>query len=101
MVYTATLTKTGQITVPKPVRDFLGLTPGKKIVFKPDIDSYRLECEKTATEIAQKIDQLIPDDVRENYMKNYAGLSSTEMQEKWLESKEATEYFEAERKRTQ
>ena len=101
MVYTATLTKTGQITVPKPVRDFLGLVPGQKITFRRSKDSYRLEREQTATEIAHTIDQLIPDDVREHYMDNYAGLTSSEMQEKWLESKEATAYFEAERKRTQ
>ena len=52
----------------------------------------------TATEIAERIDQLIPDDVHENYMKNYAGLTSSEMRKKWLETPAAKEYFEEDRR---
>lgn len=100
MVYTATLTKAGQITIPKAVRQILGLKPGQTVTFHRDKDTIRLEGEKSATEIAHKIDELIPDDIRDDYMKNYAGLTSSEMQEKWLETPEAKVHFKEERKRS-
>lgn len=39
---TATLTSKSQITVPKAVRDALGLSPGDKIRFVPSLNGYRL-----------------------------------------------------------
>ncbi len=35
---TATVTTKGQITIPKPVRDLLGLSPGSKIEFRRNAD---------------------------------------------------------------
>ncbi|MBI2542835.1 MAG: type II toxin-antitoxin system PrlF family antitoxin [Candidatus Aenigmarchaeota archaeon] len=32
------LTSKGQITIPKPIREHLGLKPGKRVVFMPDED---------------------------------------------------------------
>ncbi len=31
---TTTVTTKGQVTIPKPIRDFLGLTPGSQVVFE-------------------------------------------------------------------
>lgn len=39
---TATLTSKSQITVPKAVREALGLGPGDKIRFVPSLGGYRL-----------------------------------------------------------
>ena len=39
---TATLTSKSQITVPKAVREALGLSPGDKIRFVPSLNGYRL-----------------------------------------------------------
>ena len=39
---TATLTSKSQITVPKAVREALGVAPGDKIVFVPAWQGYRL-----------------------------------------------------------
>lgn len=39
---TATLTSKSQITVPKAVRDALGLSPGDRIRFVPSLNGYRL-----------------------------------------------------------
>lgn len=39
---TATLTSKSQITVPKAVREALGLGPGDKIRFVPSLNGYRL-----------------------------------------------------------
>ena len=100
MVYTATLTKTGQITIPKPVRAMLGIEPGQKITFRKTKNAVAIEREKTPTEIAEEIDALIPDDIRARHMREYAGMTSAEMREKWLESPDAEDYFKEERART-
>lgn len=100
MGYGATLTRTGQITVPKSVREWLGLKPGQRVMFRKKKGSIVIEREKTAAEIAEEIDKLIPDEVREHHMANYAGMTAAEVQEKWLESDDAKEYFEEERRRT-
>lgn len=35
---TATVTSKGQVTIPKPVRDLLGITPGSKVDFRRAAD---------------------------------------------------------------
>lgn len=99
MGHAATLTKTGQITVPKWVREVLGVQPGQRIVFRKEKNSIAIEREKTAAEIASEIDALIPKDIREAYLKEYGGLTANEFQEKWLKSDDAKAYFEEERQR--
>ena len=42
----ATLTSKGQLTVPKDVRDRLGLKSGDRVVFKVEGDSVRLRVER-------------------------------------------------------
>jgi AbrB family looped-hinge helix DNA binding protein len=49
----ATLTSKGQLTVPKKVRDRLGLQPGDKVVFDLDEESVRLRVIKN-----QSVEQL-------------------------------------------
>ncbi len=96
----ATLTKTGQITIPKWVREILAVTPGERIVFKRSKGSITLEREKSATEIAHNIDALIPDSARKHHLQHYAGLTSAEMQAKWATTKDAADYFMEEAKRS-
>ena len=45
----AILTSKGQLTVPKEVREQLGLEPGDGLVFEFDDDSVRLRVEKRTT----------------------------------------------------
>ena len=99
-MYTATVTKTGQITIPKAVREMLGVEPGQRVVFRRSRTGATIAREKTAAEIAEEIDRLIPDEARGHHMKEYAGMTSSEMQEKWLETPDARKYFEKERRRT-
>ena len=68
MGQTATLTKTGQITVPKWVREYLGVSSGDTIVFKRERGGMKIMREKTAEEIAAEIDKLIPDEARKWHM---------------------------------
>lgn len=96
----ATLTRTGQITVPKWVREVLGVKPGQRIVFRKNKNTVTMEREKTAEEIAREIDALIPDEIREYHMKHYAGLTAEETVDKWLGSEDARAYFREEMERT-
>lgn len=100
MTYVATLTRTGQITVPKNVREWLGVESGQRIVFKRRNNEVVIAREKTAMEIAEDIDKLIPDDVRAEHLKKYAGMSSEEMRQKWLKNGGAEQYFQDEMERT-
>ena len=45
-MYSAVITKSGQVTLPKELRDFLGVKPGERIVFrklKDDVAIRRLK----------------------------------------------------------
>ena len=99
MAQTATLTKTGQITIPKWVREILGVSSGDTIVFRRERNSVTIQREKTAEETAAAIDKLIPKEAREHHMKHYAGLTATEMREKWMKSEEGRAYFREEMER--
>ena len=93
MAQTATLTKTGQITVPKWVREYLGVKPGQSIVFKKEKNGMRIKREKTAEETAEAIDKLIPEEARRHHMEHYAGLTAAEARDKWAKSEEGRAYF--------
>lgn len=99
MGQTATLTKTGQITIPKWVRELLGVTAGDTIVFRREKDSVAIQREKTAEETAEAIHALIPEEAREHHMKHYAGLTATEVREKWMKTEEARAHFREEMER--
>lgn len=100
MSVTATLTRTGQITIPKWVREALGVEPGQRITFRKEKGKITLEREKTASEIAEEIDAMIPDEARESHMANYAGMTSAEMREKWAASEEGHADLQEEMERT-
>ncbi len=100
MGYQATLTSNSQITIPKAVREVLGIVPGQRITFNVSKGRVSIEREKTAAEIAEEIDSLIPADAREYHMRHFAGLTSSSVQEKWSTTDEAKGYFEEEFRRT-
>ena len=53
---TATVTAKGQVTIPKPVRDLLGLAPGSKVEFRRAGDSVllvRADDERPASRFAR------------------------------------------------
>ena len=100
MAQTATITKAGQITVPKWVREAIGAQPGQRVVFRREDDHVIMMREKSAAEIATEIDQLIPDEAREYHMQHFAGLTAEEASSKWLETSDAAHHFKEEAKRT-
>lgn len=100
MGYTATITKTGQITIPKWVREVLGVEPGQRIVFRKTKDAVTIEREKTAEQIADEIAKIIPERARKYHMEHYAGMLAKDALAKWADSDEGKAYFEKERART-
>jgi AbrB family looped-hinge helix DNA binding protein len=48
-----TVTSKGQVTIPKPVRDLLGITPGSAVAFEMNADG-RIEVRKAAGKGASK-----------------------------------------------
>lgn len=93
MIYSATLTKTGQITIPKSVREMLGVKPGQKVIFEQKRDAVTIEKSKTVEEISAEIHALVPDYVKEKARKN-AGKTTGQMREEWLKSDGAKKYYE-------
>ena len=101
MAHAATVTKTGQITLPKWAREVLGVKPGQVVIFKKaKNNTLTIEREKTAEEISEEIRKIIPKEARDYYMKHYRGLTATETREKWMNSPEAQEWLEEEVRRS-
>lgn len=46
MIYQSTITKKGQITIPKDLRDFLGLKPASKVSFELQKDKKGIKIKK-------------------------------------------------------
>jgi AbrB family looped-hinge helix DNA binding protein len=65
----AKVTTKGQITIPKPVRDELGLQAGDKIAFVPENGSFRIEKRVTGD----------PYEEYRGYLKNLAGRDIDEL----------------------
>lgn len=98
MSYIATMSSVGQITLPKDVREKMGIGPGSKL--KLDLDSGRLiiERQKTLPEALAEIDRLREEELKENpefakRYKKYAGMTASEMKDSWAQSKEGKQYY--------
>ena len=59
MIYSATLTRTGQITVPKGVREIIGIKPGQKVIFEKKGDKVVLSKRVSDEEFFAEIDQIV------------------------------------------
>ena len=57
--YTTTITKSNQITLTKPAREFLGVKPGEKLVFEPQSDGSLIVRRRLSTEeFFERIDSM-------------------------------------------
>ena len=54
-MYTAVITKSGQVTLPKELREFLGFELGEKIVFKKTRSGVKIERRLTDKEFLDEI----------------------------------------------
>jgi len=81
MSYISTITQKGQVTIPKPVRDFLGVSPrdrvvfakkGKRVILKPAPDFMALRGSiKGKKYTDSKADQLVGKHIARDYGRNF------------------------------
>ena len=77
-MYSVTITKSGQITLPKSLRDFLGVKPGEKITFDRDVNGVTIKRKLSMDEFFAEIDKNISPKT-ERIAKKNAGKTVTEM----------------------
>ena len=89
-----TITKSGQITLPKAFRDFLGVKPGDQIVISRNIadESISIERLMSAQEILAKMDARRTPEELAAIEKN-RGKTAREMTYEWMDSPEGKAYF--------
>ena len=73
MTKTATVTSKGQVTIPKEVRDRLGLRAGDEIAFEEQPGGYRVTKQRAPSKLARW----------RGYAKEFAGRTSDELLEDW------------------
>ena len=79
-MYSAVITKSGQVTLPKELRDFLGVKPGEKIIFDTDEKRVIIKRKMTKEEFYASIDRNLNAKTR-HIIKKSAGMTVAEMRE--------------------
>lgn len=57
-MYSAVITKSGQVTLPKELRDFLGVKPGERIIFNKTLSGININRRLSDAEFTAKIDAI-------------------------------------------
>ena len=96
MIYTSTVTKTGQIFFPKAVRLALGLEPGQRVMINLENRVAKVERKKTIEEITAEIDKINANASAQSkaLVAKNRGKTAGEIREEWLKSDESTKYYE-------
>ena len=98
--YTATVGARGQVTIPKPLRDLLGLTAdNNKINFATNGSTITLSRERTLLESLAEIDRINEEAERRNpsikkLRKKYAGMEYEKIRDLWESTPEGKKEFE-------
>ncbi|MBQ7802321.1 hypothetical protein IJ380_00415 [Candidatus Saccharibacteria bacterium] len=87
MIYTSTMTKTGQVFFPKAVRLALGLEPGKRINFELKNNTVTIKKTQSLEEVLAKLDSARTPE-QKTAIKKYRGLTVSEAKDKWAFSSE-------------
>ncbi len=92
MNYTTTITKTGQIFLPKAVRTALNLLPGERVSLSLENESVTIQKTKSLEDVLAELDASMSDEARKMLKKN-AGKTVRELREEWANSEEGKQYF--------
>lgn len=84
-MYSAVITKSGQVTLPKELRDFLGVKPGEKITFNKDATGITIRRRLTDEEFTQALDANISPKTRK-LIKKHAGKTVNELMTEYMQS---------------
>lgn len=57
-MYSAVITKSGQVTLPKELRDFLGVKPGERIFFRKSKDEISVRRRMSDEEFTRQLDAI-------------------------------------------
>lgn len=92
MEYTTTLSSSGQITLPKAIRECLKIDFGDKVSLHLAQDKVELKRTQGLDEILDEIDRETPPDVRAE-IERRAGQTAGDYREEWLRSPQAKNYY--------
>jgi len=84
-MYSAVITKSGQVTLPKELRDFLGVKPGERIFFDKKADRVDIRRKLTDKEFARALDANISPKTRK-LVKKHAGKTVNELMAEYMRS---------------
>lgn len=88
MEWTTTMTRAGQITIPKALREFLNVRPGQKIALVRGKDAVSIARKMTVAEAFAAMDKVAVGEEVEAKIRKYRGLSARELREQLEESAE-------------
>ena len=77
-MYSALITKSGQVTLPKELRDFLGVKPGEKIIFDTDDKGVYIKRKLSFEEYTEALNKNLSRKTKK-IIKESAGMSVNEM----------------------
>ena len=92
MEYTATLSSSGQITLPKALRTHLKLNFGDKVSLRLAQNKIELKRIQDLQEVLAEIDQETTPAIRAKIAER-AGQTAGEFRETWLKSPESKDYY--------
>lgn len=91
-MYSSTITKSGQITLPKELREFLGVKLGGRVVFHKTKTGVKIDRRMSDEEFTAKLDAIstpIPPEI----LKKTAGKTVSELKDEWAKSPAGQAYF--------
>ena len=92
MSYAVVINSSGQITLPKAIRDILGVKIGDRVKFDVEKDKVEVSRVKDVYEVLAEIDAMRTPEQRAK-IKASAGKTAREFREEWENSEEAEIYY--------
>lgn len=92
MSYVVVINSSGQITLPKAIRDILGVKIGDRVKFDVEKDKVEVSRVKDIYEVLAEIDAMWTPKERAR-LKKISGKTARELREEWENSKEAKIYY--------
>lgn len=92
-MYATTITKSGQMTLTRPAREYLGVAPGDKVMVFFRNGRLNVERRMTDAEFFEQLDARNTPETKAA-MKRNAGKSISEMRADWAKSPAGQKYFE-------
>lgn len=92
MSYAVVINSSGQITLPKSIRDILGVKIGDRVKFDVEKDEVKVSRVKDVYEVLAEIDAERTPEERKR-IKAIAGKTVRELREEWENSPEAKKYY--------